>query len=75
VAELGAGPQPIPLKHLTTESLSAALLAAQNDPATQARAAQLGEMIRAENGVEKMIRLVEDQAELFRNDHKIWRGP
>jgi sterol 3beta-glucosyltransferase len=69
VAELGAGPQPIPLKHLTTESLSAALLSAQNDQAMQARAAQLGEMIRAENGVEKMIRLVEDQAELFRNDH------
>jgi len=67
VAELGAGPQPIPLKNLTTESLSAALLAAQNDPAMRVRAAQVGEMVRSENGVEKMIRLVEDQADRFRN--------
>jgi len=68
VTELGAGPQPIPLKGLTTESLSAALLAAQNDANMRVRAAQVGESIRAENGVENMIRLVEDQAELFRNE-------
>lgn len=68
VAELGAGPQPIPLKHLTMESLSAGLMAAQYDSDMVARAAQVGEMIRAENGVENMIRLVEDQADRFRNN-------
>ncbi|MFH2040586.1 MAG: glycosyltransferase, partial [Chloroflexota bacterium] len=56
VAELEAGPQPIPLKHLTTASLAAGLMAAQNDLAMRVRAARVGEMIRAENGVEKMIR-------------------
>lgn len=66
VAELGAGPQPIPVKHLTTESLSAALQAAQNDLAMRASASRVGEMIRAENGVEQTVRLVEDLARSFR---------
>lgn len=71
VAELGAGPQPIPLKRLTTASLATALLAAQNDLAMRASAARVGEMIRAENGVDKMIRLVEDQADRFRNNRQV----
>ncbi|MFH2040548.1 MAG: glycosyltransferase, partial [Chloroflexota bacterium] len=62
---------PIPLKHLTTASLAAGLMAAQNDLAMRVRAARVGEMIRAENGVEKMIRLVEEQADRFRNNRQV----
>jgi sterol 3beta-glucosyltransferase len=60
VAELGAGPQPIPLKHLSPTSLAAAMLAAQNDPSMRRRAAQVGERIRAENGVAETVRLVDE---------------
>ena len=66
VAELGAGPPPIPLKSLTVDSLAAALLAARNDPAMRAGATRVGERIRAENGVANMIRLVENWSGKFK---------
>lgn len=66
VAELGAGPKPIPLKRLSTDSLTAALQTAQDDADMRAHAARVGESIRAENGVEEMVRLVENLAGCFR---------
>jgi sterol 3beta-glucosyltransferase len=58
VAALGAGPAPLPLKRLTTASLVTALERA-DDPALRARAGQVGEQIRAEDGVGEAVRLIE----------------
>lgn len=51
VADLGAGPAPIPRKQLTVERLAAAIQQAVTDPAMRQRAAALGRTIRAEDGV------------------------
>jgi UDP:flavonoid glycosyltransferase YjiC (YdhE family) len=55
VNQLGAGPVGIPPKQLTAERLAEALKIAVNDAAMRARAAQLGEQIRAEDGVERAV--------------------
>ena len=47
VSELGAGPQPILRKNLTSESLASALRIATSDNAMKARAEDLGRRIRA----------------------------
>ncbi|HMQ33614.1 MAG TPA: glycosyltransferase [Chloroflexaceae bacterium] len=59
VAELGAGPRPIPQRRLTAEALAGAIAAAVGDPAMRARAAALGETIRAEDGVARAVALIE----------------
>lgn len=59
VATLGAGPQPIPQRRLTAARLAAAIAAAVGDPAIAARAAALGEAIRAEDGVATAVGLIE----------------
>lgn len=59
VATLGVGPQPIPQKKLTVERLTAAINVATTDRKIQARAAALGEKIRAENGIGKAVALIE----------------
>jgi sterol 3beta-glucosyltransferase len=51
VHQLGVGPSPIPQKKLTVENLAAAIETAVTDKTMQAKAAQLGEIIREENGV------------------------
>ena len=51
VAALGAGPPPIPRKSLTRQRLAAALRLAVTDAAMRERAARLGALIRAEDGV------------------------
>jgi len=51
VAQLHAGPNPIPHKALTAENLSKAILTALNDPFIQNGAATIGSAIRSENGV------------------------
>lgn len=55
VAALGAGPQPIPRRQLSGERLAAALTEATSNPAIRARAAALGERIRAEDGVGAVV--------------------
>lgn len=55
---LGAAPRPIPRRRLTAESLAAAL-AAVEEPAMRARAAALGERLRAEQGVKSAIAVIE----------------
>ncbi len=59
VHELGAGPQPIPRQQLNAESLAESIRSCLEDPAIQARAAHLGEAIRAEKGVERGADLIE----------------
>jgi sterol 3beta-glucosyltransferase len=51
VAKLGAGPQPIGRRRLTAENLAEVLRQAVDDKAMIQRAAALGRLIRAEDGV------------------------
>jgi sterol 3beta-glucosyltransferase len=51
VHALGVGPAPIPIRRLTAETLTRALSIALTDAGVRARAAELGERIRAEDGV------------------------
>jgi sterol 3beta-glucosyltransferase len=59
LTELGVGPQPIPRRKLTSERLAAAITTATTDQNMQARAAALGERIRAEDGVARTIDIIE----------------
>ena len=59
VHELGAGPQPIPRRHLTAERLAQAIHAAVSDESMADTAARLGERIRGENGVATAISIIE----------------
>jgi sterol 3beta-glucosyltransferase len=58
VREMGAGPEPIPLRKLTTDRLAAAIDQALNDQALRARCRALGEKIDAEDGVERAVELI-----------------
>ena len=60
VEELGVGPQSIPRRKLTAERLANAITIATKDQDMQARAAALGERIRAEDGVGRAIEIIED---------------
>lgn len=51
VAKAGAGPLPVPSKHLTADSLAAAILEALKPTALQ-RAQELGARIKSENGTQ-----------------------
>jgi sterol 3beta-glucosyltransferase len=55
VHALGAGPAPIPQKHLTAERLAGALRQATTDAAMQRRASALGEAIHREDGVARAV--------------------
>ena len=59
VYALGVGPKPIPRKRLTTGLLAEAINTAVTDQTMRARAADLGERIRAENGVAQAVAVIE----------------
>lgn len=59
VHALGAGPHPIPQKALTAENLAGAIRAAVETPGYRQRAAALGELLRAEEGVGQAVALIE----------------
>jgi sterol 3beta-glucosyltransferase len=59
VAELGVGPAPIPRKRLTGEQLADAIEEAVSNTAMRQRAAELGEKIRAEAGIDNAVALIE----------------
>ncbi|MFN2222206.1 MAG: glycosyltransferase, partial [Candidatus Promineifilaceae bacterium] len=59
VHALGAGPQPIPQKKLTANGLAAAIKTAVNDDQMRETADTLGKKIRAENGVDTAVALIE----------------
>lgn len=61
VSNLGAGPQSIPRKELTAERLAGAIHAALNDEKTILRANELGDKIRAENGVARAVQIIEQR--------------
>ncbi len=60
VHELGVGPRPIPRAKLTGDNLAAAFKAAVNNKEMQAKATKLGELIRAESGLEIAVHLIKD---------------
>ncbi|MEZ4391131.1 MAG: glycosyltransferase [Polyangiales bacterium] len=59
VADLGVGPAPIPRRRLSEDRLARALEAMVRDDAMAARAAELGEKIRAEDGAAEAARVFE----------------
>ena len=63
VAELGAGPEPIPRRKLTVDRLARAIDAAVTDTAMRQRAAGPGARIRTEDGVACAVSLMRGIAE------------
>lgn len=59
VAALGVGPTPIPRPKLTAVKLAEAIRIASNNSNIRQRATKLGAKIRAEDGVETAVRLIE----------------
>jgi len=59
VQELGVGPRPIPRRQLTAVRLAAAITSAVTDTDMGARAAALGERIRAEDGIGQAVGIIE----------------
>jgi sterol 3beta-glucosyltransferase len=58
VHELGAGPEPIPASRLSAKKLAAAIVEATEDGDMRQSAEQLGEGIRAEDGVGAAVRFL-----------------
>ncbi len=56
---IGVAPAPIPRNALTAPALARAI-AATDDPAMRARAAELGALVRAEDGVGNAVRFIEE---------------
>jgi sterol 3beta-glucosyltransferase len=61
VFELGVGPKPIPQSKLTAEMLGRAIHRAVTDGGVRRRAENLGEMIRAERGVARAVKIIEER--------------
>jgi UDP:flavonoid glycosyltransferase YjiC (YdhE family) len=59
VSDLGAGPLPIPLKKLTAAKLAGAIRQAVSDEKMRQRAAGLGVVIQAEDGVANAVSAIE----------------
>ena len=59
VAELGAGPEPLPMARLDAPGLAGRLRAVLASPAMRERASGLGERLRAEDGVAAAVELVD----------------
>lgn len=62
VAQLGVGPRLPGIQSLTAEKLAAIIQAAVSNITIRARAAALGEKIRAENGVARAVEIIERHA-------------
>lgn len=66
VAALGAGPDPLPVRKLGPDSLTAALERALKDESIRRAAAEVGAQIQAEDGVGQAVQLIETCASKFR---------
>ena len=62
VHKLGVGSKPIPRNKLTVTKLVQAIQQAVNDDAIKSKATQVGQQIRAENGVESAVSMIEEFA-------------
>jgi len=56
---LGVGPRPIPRKHLTSDNLAHAITTAVSDQLIRSRAARIGACIRAENGIDTAVQIIQ----------------
>ena len=65
VAQLRAGPQPIPAWQVNAARLTTAIHEALDNPALQQRAAEVGRQLRTENGVGQAIALIEAHCRRF----------
>ena len=63
VARLGVGVRAAPIKKLTAEKLAEAIRSTVHDTALRARAAGLGEQIRAENGIACAVDVIQRHAD------------
>ena len=59
VSELGVGPPPIPRKKLTVERLAQAIQDTVTDEGMRQRAADLGSIIQAEDGVANAVDIIQ----------------
>jgi len=59
VYALGVGPKPIARHNLTASGLAAAIRAAITDQQMRRRAEELGEKLRAEDGISQAVELIE----------------
>jgi len=59
ISSLGVGPEPIPHRKLSVERLAEALTVAVADTQMRQRAAELGEKIRAEDGVREAVEAIQ----------------
>jgi sterol 3beta-glucosyltransferase len=66
VKALGAGPDPIPRKRLTADRLAHAMRVAVMDESIRKGAAELGQRLRAEDGVVNAVRIINQTVD--------WRG-
>ena len=71
VTELGVGPQPVPRRKLTAGRLAAAITSAITDTDMRARAAALGERIRAEDGIARTIEIIDGYTQLCESHHSV----
>ena len=62
MARLGVGTAPIPRKHLSAPSLAAAITRTVTDQTLRQRAAEIGENIRAEDGITNAVYVIERYA-------------
>jgi UDP:flavonoid glycosyltransferase YjiC (YdhE family) len=58
VAELGAGPRPIPRRQLTPDRLATAIQTAVTDTAMRQRAVAVGAAIQAEDGLARAVEVI-----------------
>lgn len=59
VYELGVGPRPIPRRRLTVERLAESIRCVVSDTAMREKAAHLGKLIQAENGIVQAVAIIE----------------
>lgn len=70
VYELGAGSEPIPQKKLTAEKLAAAIREVTTNPSIQQTAADIGEKLRAEEGVANAVQFIEEYMQPYVSEAK-----
>lgn len=59
IYELGVGPEPVLFYELTAEKLAAVIQTATEDETMRLRAEELGEIVRAEDGLQTTVELIE----------------
>lgn len=58
IAALGAGPEPLRIKQLSSDHLAAAILEGINDQSMRRRAAELGKWIQEEDGLTEAVEII-----------------